>query len=199
MTKGYDRKPSFYTYIVDYIKVLYLYAFFIFSVSYNINICNKTEISSLGDSSCSFIFLLSYTAFWNPERMHVAERYLFSRHSSDLLFILQLDEAPYDVTFPLARVVFHLLLDKQINGFLEPEAAEFEWSMEHSIDNWCQTHVTLNGVTCLYIKNIYMWLHVAAGAGNVLLQLSDMLDFEGTETLGNSILNYLQFACDFSP
>jgi hypothetical protein len=40
-------------------------------------------------------------------------------------------------------------------------------------------------------------LHVAAGAGNVLLQLSHMLDFEGNETVGNSILNYLQFSYDF--
>jgi hypothetical protein len=55
-----------------------------------------------------------------------------------------------------------------MNGFLEPELAEFEWSMEHSIANRCQTRVKLNSVTCLYIKKkkkyIYIWLHVAAGA-----------------------------------
>lgn len=45
-----------------------------------------------------------------------------------------------------------------MNGFLEPELAEFEWSMEHWIDKQCQKHDKLNSVTFLYIKNIYMYI-----------------------------------------
>jgi len=35
-------------------------------------------------------------------------------------------------------------------------------------------------------------LHVRAGVGNHLLHPSNMLDFEGTETTGNRILNFLR-------
>jgi len=34
--------------------------------------------------------------------------------------------------------------------------------------------------------------HVKVGAGNDLLEFSDMLDFEGTEAVGNHILNFLE-------
>jgi len=35
------------------------------------------------------------------------------------------------------------------------------------------------------------------GAVNDFLQLSDMFDFEGTETPGKRILNFRHFPCDF--
>jgi len=34
--------------------------------------------------------------------------------------------------------------------------------------------------------------HVKVGAGNGLFEFSDMRDFEGTETLGNHTLNFLE-------
>ena len=34
--------------------------------------------------------------------------------------------------------------------------------------------------------------HVKVGAGNDLLEVSDMLDFEGTVSLGDHILNFLE-------
>jgi hypothetical protein len=44
---------------------------------------------------------------------------------------------------------------------------------------------------------IYYLPNVTESAGNDLLQFSDMFDFEGTETLGKSILNSLpQFSCN---
>jgi hypothetical protein len=40
---------------------------------------------------------------------------------------------------------------------------------------------------------VYMYVlpHVTVRIGNVLLQLTDMLDFEGNETAENCILNFL--------
>lgn len=59
-----------------------------------------------------------------------------------------------------------------MNGFLELELAEFEWSMEHSTDNQCQTHGKLNSVTVLYIKNIYMYI-----CDHLLQQVLEMSSF----------------------
>lgn len=39
--------------------------------------------------------------------------------------------------------------------------------------------------------------HVGVGAGNDLLEFSDMLDFKGTGTLGNHILNFLEHFVQF--
>jgi hypothetical protein len=40
--------------------------------------------------------------------------------------------------------------------------------------------------------------HIGEGGGNYLLQISDILDFEGTATAANHITNFLyQFSCDF--
>ena len=87
-----------------------------------------------------------------------------------------------------------------MNGFLEPELAEFECSTECSIDNRCQTHVRLNGVTCLYIKNIYMYI-----SDYMLRHVLEMSSFSSQTCLilkemkhwGTLILNYLQFSYDF--
>ena len=38
---------------------------------------------------------------------------------------------------------------------------------------------------------------VIVGVGNDLLQLSSTLDFEGSDTSGNRILNFLHFSYDF--
>lgn len=34
--------------------------------------------------------------------------------------------------------------------------------------------------------------HIGVGAGNDLIEFSDMFEFEGTETLQNHILNFLE-------
>lgn len=60
-----------------------------------------------------------------------------------------------------------------------------------SVENRTWIHSKLNGLTFLYVICIINLLHVRVGCGNYLLQLSDMHDFEGNETLGDCIVNFL--------
>jgi hypothetical protein len=58
------------------------------------------------------------------------------------------------------------------------------------IENQTQMHIKLNDITfphtmCIIYTAEYNLFHVRVDVGNYLSQLSSMLDFEGTETLGN--------------
>jgi hypothetical protein len=65
-----------------------------------------------------------------------------------------------------------------------------------STENRNQENGTLNGLTFLHIMCVCVCVcnlpHVSVGDANGLLQLSDILDFKGTETRGNRNLNCLQ-------
>jgi len=60
---------------------------------------------------------------------------------------------------------------------------------------------SFNGLLfCPYNRHAWRNLaHIGIGAVNDFLQLSDMLEFEGTETRGHHILNFRHLSYDFFP
>jgi hypothetical protein len=73
------------------------------------------------------------------------------------------------------------------------------FNTESSIENRIQTHGKFHGLIFPPITYVYITYHVRVSGGNYILHLSGMLDFHGTETLGNRSLKVLlHFSCDSS-